>query len=149
MGTQLRKEESMNLRWAAIIGGLIVHVWMGGCVFSQTGKLLVAPSRANTTAARHNDEGIAAYRQGQWAIAKQHFEAAISASPTLAEAHYNLGMVLWETGNDVEATSHLMKAANLEPGNDVIANSPAMRGVQAPSKSFGAGLSSDGHGHSH
>ena len=120
---------------------------LSGCLFSQAGKLLPAPSGANATAGRHNDEGIQTYNQGQLAVAKQHFEAAISASPTLAEAHYNHGMVLYKAGDDGAAQPHFMKAANLEPGNEVIANSPGMRGVQAPAKSFGGAIAPDGHGH--
>lgn len=132
-----------------LFGVLVIGLGMGGCLVGQSGKLLSAPSGANATAARHNDEGIQAYNQGQLVLAKQHFEAAIRTSPTLAEAHYNLGMTLYKEGDDGLAQPHFMKAVNLEPGNEVIANSPGLRGVQAPSKSFGGGLAPDGHSHSH
>jgi tetratricopeptide (TPR) repeat protein len=121
-----------------------------GCFSSQVGKLLPAPSGANAIAARHNDEGLQAYNQGQLDSARQHFEAAIKASRSLAEAHYNLGMVLHKQGKDGEANPHFMKAADLAPGNEVIWSSPPLRSVQMPSRSNGSsGISSDGHGHSH
>lgn len=122
---------------------------LGGCLFSQTGKLLPAPADARPAAAKHNEEGISAYNQGQLSIAKQHFEAAVQASPTLAEAHYNLGMVFYKMGAEGEASPHFMKAANLAPGNEVIWSSPPLSGYQRGAKSFGGGAGSDGHGHSH
>ena len=127
----------------------IAAVVASGCLSSRGGKLLPAPSGTRPAAAQYNDAGIQAYDLGQRESAKQQFEAAISSSSTLAEAHYNLGMVLWEMGAENEATPHFMKAANLEPGNEVIANSPALRGIQRPSKGFGDTLAPDGHSHSH
>lgn len=89
---------------------LMLTVLMGtlagsGCLSSQVGKLLPAPSGAKPAAARHHDAGIQAYNQGQWDSAKQHFEAAINVSPMLAEAHYNLGMVLYKMGAEGDANA--------------------------------------------
>jgi len=126
-----------------------VGVGLGGCLALQKGKLLASPSSANKVAARHNDEGIEAYKLGQAPVAKEHFEAAISASPTLAEAHYNLGMVLYKMGQEDAAYPHFMKAANLEPGNDVIQSAPPLRGIQRPSGGGSGPAMSDGHSHTH
>jgi len=79
-------------------------------------------------------------------VAKQHFETAIKAAPSLAEAHYNLGMGLYEKGVMAEARPHFMKAADLGPGNKVIWSSPPLSGISVPSK---FDTPSDGHGHSH
>ncbi len=86
--------------------------------------------------------------KGSWPW-PQHFEAAVKASPTLAEAHYNLGMVFYTMGAEGEANPHFMEAANLAPGNEVIWSSPPLSGIQRSTKSFGGGAGSDGHGHSH
>jgi tetratricopeptide (TPR) repeat protein len=105
-------------------------------------------SGANAAVSRHNDEGLLAYQQGQWESARQHFEAAITASPELAEAHYNLGMVLYRLGALSEGYAHFIKAANLAPGDKIIWNSPPLAGVLVPekeSKMPGHG----GGGHSH
>lgn len=126
---------------------LLVALTIGGCLSSQARKLLSTPSGTEPEAARHNQEGIEAYNNSQWTSARKHFEAAVKASPSLAEAHYNLGMVLYRTGAEGEARPHFVTAANLAPGNEVIWSSPAY--VPMPSKSISGGGSSDGHGHSH
>jgi Tfp pilus assembly protein PilF len=126
---------------------LFAALTIGGCLSSQAGKLLPAPSGTEPEAARHNQEGIEAYNNSQWTSARKHFEAAVKASPGLAEAHYNLGMVLYRTGAEGEARPHFVKAANLAPDNEVIWSSPAY--VATPAKSMSGGSSSDGHGHSH
>lgn len=77
--------------------------------------------------ARHNNEGIHAYRIGQWEGAKQHFEAALAASPELAEAHYNLGWTLYRLGAMRQGDTQVIEAANLAPGNKVIWDSPPDR----------------------
>jgi len=121
-----------------------------GCQSSPKPTQTVLPAPVGTTAAaaRHNDEGILAYQQGQWESAKQHFEAAITASPELAEAHYNLGMALYRLGAMREGDTHFIQAANLAPGNKVIWDSPPFASVSVPEKEIKM-PSSDGHGHSH
>ena len=73
---------------AVVMGVFVVN----GCQSAPQRTLLAAPAGANVAAVRHNDEGIQAYQLGQWESARQRFEAAIKASPGLAEAHYNLGL---------------------------------------------------------
>ena len=110
--------------------------------------MLPAPSGTSAAAVRHNDEGIQAYQQQQWTTAKEHFEAAIKVAADLAEAHYNLGMVLYRLGALSEGDAHFIKAANLAPGDKIIWNSPPLAGVSVPekeSKMPGHG----GGGHSH
>ena len=148
--TLTNKEDTMGSKKTLLVALLGATLIVGGCVFSQTGKLLAAPSGTNAEAARHNDEGMQAYAQGQLDQAKRHFEAAVQVAPNLAQAHYNLGMVLYKAGAEGEARPHFMKAANLAPGNSVIWSSPALSGVQTPSEwSTSSGTFSDGHGHSH
>jgi Flp pilus assembly protein TadD len=141
----------MGIKRVMIVAILAATVVIGGCASSQTPKdqLLPAPSGSNPIAARHNDEGIQAYRQKLDDSAKRHFEAAVQADPEMAEAHYNLGMVLWELGVMAEARPHLIKAANLASGNKVIWNSPALSGVEIPEREIKIPGSSDGHMHSH
>jgi Flp pilus assembly protein TadD len=110
--------------------------------------ILPSPAGTNAAAARHNDEGIHAYQQSQWERAKQHFQAAIAASPEFAEAHYNLGLTLYRLKAMQEGDAHFIKAANLAPGNKVIWDAPPLRGVKVPDREV-PGMSSDGHMHSH
>lgn len=128
---------------------VLVGVFVGaGCQSIPKRTALSAPAGTNAAAARHNDEGIRAYQQSQWESAKQHFDAAIAASPEFAEAHYNLGMVLYRLNAMQEGDAHFIKAANLAPGNKVIWDAPPLRGVTVPDKEV-SGMSSDGHMHSH
>ena len=129
-----------------LMGGLTL---LGlGCQSAPKPTLLSAPAGTNLSAVRHNDEGIHAYEHGQWDSAKQHFEAAIAASPELAEAHYNLGKTFYRLGAMREGDTHFIKAANLAPGNKVIWDAPPLRNVNVPEKEVAA-PASDGHMHSH
>ena len=129
--------------------GVVVGAMVGlGCQSTPKRTLLSAPAGTNASASHHNDQGIHAYQQQQWESAKQHFEAAITASPEFAEAHYNLGMVLYRLKAMQEGDAHFIKAANLAPGNKVIWDAPPLRGVTVPDKEV-PGMSSDGHMHSH
>jgi tetratricopeptide (TPR) repeat protein len=63
----------------------------------------------------------------RWEAAKAKFEEAIKTQPTLAEAHYNLGLVYDVLRNGKEAYRHFVEAVNLAPGNKIIWSSPAFR----------------------
>lgn len=118
-----------------------------GCQSTSPSTLLSAPAGVVAAAAQHNEDGILAYKRNQWAQAKQHFEAAITAAPSLAEAHYNLGKALYKLKAFKEGDGHFIEAANLAPGNKVIWDSPALKHVTVPEKEpLGGG---DGHGHGH
>ena len=128
---------------------VLVGVFIGsGCQSTPKRMALPAPAGTSATAARHHDEGVHAYQQSQWESAKQHFEAAIAVSPELAEAHYNLGMVLYRLNAMQEGDAHFIKAANLAPGNKVIWDSPPLKSVTVPDKEVTV-PASDGHTHTH
>jgi Flp pilus assembly protein TadD len=116
----------------------VLAVLVTGCAHShQPYPPLAAPAGANTTAATHNQEGILHFKQGRWDLARQHFEKAMAADPKLAQAHYNLGLVLYQLGNKADGRTHFMEAANLAPGDPVIWNSPPLAphgDVQKPLK---------------
>lgn len=117
-----------------------------GCQSTSTHKLLPAPS-PTSKAGQLIGEGIQFYEQNEWMKAKQQFEAAITVSPDMAEAHYNLGMALYKLKDFKEGDRHFTEAANLAPGHKVIWNAPPLRGVSVPDKN--PGLTDDGHGHAH
>ncbi len=107
-----------------------MEVTLGGCAGGGNRPLesaLSAPPKAAPAAASANEEGIKLFYARQWEAAKVKFEAAIRAQPTLAEAHYNLGLVYDALRNDKEAYKHFAEAANLAPGNKIIWSSPAFR----------------------
>ena len=138
----------MMIRVVKIVIPIIVATAISGCALWQ-GSLLSAPSGTDELAARHNKAGIQSYSQEQWDRAREHFGAAIKIAPSLAEAHYNLGMVLYRQGKDAEAEPHFLKAAALAPDNDVIQEAPPFTKTEAPSRPSGFSGMSGGQGHSH
>lgn len=138
----------MTIGAGSILALLIVTTAVSGCQVWQ-GPLLSVPSGTDDLAARHNKAGIQAYKQEQWNQAREQFEVAVKIAPSLAEAHYNLGMVLYRQGKDAEAKSHFITARDLAPENDVIKDAPPFTKVEAPSRSGGYQGMSGGHGHSH
>lgn len=127
---------SLNTHWFHVLLIVVAASAIGGCASAPKSAqtMLPAPSGTSAAAVRHNDEGIQAYQQQQWTTAKEHFEAAIKVAADLAEAHYNLGMVLYRLGALSEGDAHFIKAANLAPGDKIIWNSPPLAGVSVPEK---------------
>ncbi len=105
--------------------GVIVAGCAGGRGTTETA--LSAPPKANPVAAAANEEGIKLFYARQWEDAKAKFEAAIKEQPTLAEAHYNLGLAYQELRDGRAARKHFIEAANMAPGNKAIWDSPALR----------------------
>jgi Flp pilus assembly protein TadD len=73
------------------------------------------------------EEGNRLFAARQWEQAKAQYEAAINAQPSLAEAHYNLALVIDILGDGAAARRHYIEAANLAPGHKVIWDSPPLR----------------------
>jgi Flp pilus assembly protein TadD len=133
---------------------MVIGSLLGGCASDGKGTLeraLNAPPKAAPAAATANEEGIKLFYARQWDAAREKFEAAIKAQPTLAEAHYNLGLVYDAMRNDKDARKHFVEAANLAPGNKEIWNSPAFRqhggDAKATSKSGDFFTPTSGHAH--
>lgn len=141
---------SLNMHRFHVLLFVMAASVIGGCASAPKSAQAVLPAPAGTSAAAasHNDEGVHAYQQAQWESARQHFEAAITASPELAEAHYNLGLALYRLGALREGDAHFIKAANLAPGDKIIWNSPPLAGVPVPEKDSKM-LGHGGSGHSH
>ena len=84
---QLRKEEKTMLSTPVVVLALVIGLLMeSGCQSASAWKLLPAPTGVIAPAVQHNEEGILAYEQSQWAQARHHFEAAITAAPSLARS---------------------------------------------------------------
>ncbi len=113
--------------WLVAIG-----LALSGCGGTGIGKTalevtLSPPPGTPPAVAASVEEGNRLFDARQWEAAKAQYEAAIKAKPTLAEAHYNLGLVYDVLRKDKEARKHFIEAANLAPGNKDIWNSPALR----------------------
>ena len=88
---------------------------------------LNAPANASPTVRSAMSEGNQLFASGRWEAAKGQYEKVLQEKKTVAEAHYNLALVLDRLGKRKEARPHYMEAANLAPGNKVIWNSPVLR----------------------
>ena len=107
-----------------LLAGLLV----GGCAAAAAPeRTLRAPTGTVPAAASAMEEGNRLFAGRQWEQAKAQYEAAIKEQPTLAEAHYNLALVLEILGDGATARRHYIEAANLAPGHKVIWDSPPLR----------------------
>lgn len=127
------------------IGIVVVSlILLAGCAGKQkTVDVLAAPPGTVSAAAAAVDEGNRLFRMNRFAEARAQYEAALSAQPNLAEAHYNLARSLDYLGDPAGARSHYLEAANLAPGHKIIWDSPPLRGYgqeaeTMPKRSAGA-----------
>ena len=112
-------------------------------------QVLPPPAGAEPAGRMGVEQGNRFFAAHQWEAAKKEYEGALEIQPSLAEAHYNLGLALMRLGDPNEARHHFLEAANLAPGNKVIWNSPPLRrhgNVQT--KAEAEATESEG-GHSH
>ena len=136
------------MRWTVLVvlSGLLIS----GCVTTaHEERTLRAPAGALAAAVTAMEEGNKLFAARQWDAAKAQYEAAIKAQPSLAEAHYNLAMVIENLGDEATARRHYVEAANLAPGHKIIWDSPPFRmhGFVEGSKSKGILGSDDARKH--
>jgi Flp pilus assembly protein TadD len=63
------------------------------------------------------DEGVAAFKAGNYAEAAKQFQTFVDERPDVFQGHYMLGQTLAKLNRNQESMSHLQKALELEPGN--------------------------------
>ncbi len=70
------------------------------------------------------EQGEQEFEQGKLGHARACFEMALDRNPDHSGAHSNLGVVLWQEGDNGEALEHLFRALEIAPENpDIILNS--------------------------
>jgi Tfp pilus assembly protein PilF len=112
-------------RWILIC--VMMLTWTGCAGAIKETRTLRAPTGTTPAAAAALEEGNRLFAARQWDGAQAQYEAAIKAQPTLAEAHYNLALVLETLDQFGAARKHYVEAANLAPGHQIIWNSPPLR----------------------
>jgi len=60
------------------------------------------------------NEGNALFKKRRLRDAEKKYQSAIKSFPSLAEAHYNLGLALHKQGRYKESRKHFMRAVKLE-----------------------------------
>ena len=113
----------------SLVWATIVIMTLAGCVARQKAEAqaLHAPAGVSALVSQQLETGNQLFAKKDWAGAKQVYLGTIQADSTVAEAHYNLALVLERLGDKVEARKHYVAAANLAPGNKVIWDAPPLR----------------------
>lgn len=106
---------------------LLLFLATGCAALANPQPTLQPPPGTQPAAVAAMEEGNRLFAARKWEAARTQYEAAIKAQPTLAEAHYNLALVLEILEGDDKARPHYMQAATLAPGHKVIWNSPPLR----------------------
>jgi len=141
------RQSILHFTMMGVVSVLIVGC--GGPPHHQKDHPLPPPAYADSVAATAIEEGNRLFALRDWSEASKQYEAAIQAQSSLGEAHYNLGLSLYQQGRYAEARPHFVRAAKLEPGNSVIRNAPPFRTYGTVEQDTEL-ESSDGHsGHRH
>ena len=78
----------------------------------------------NNKAAETNNDGVRHFTMGKhWTEAGEFFKDALKIDPNLAEAHFNLGLVLHKKNKHKAAAKHFRKASDLAPKDKRIRDS--------------------------
>ena len=142
--------ENRSTRWRK---GVFVLIWVAflvGCAghdHQHQDQALPPPVYADPETAQAMAEGNRLFKERRWRDAEEKYQIAIQSFPSLAEAHYNLGLALYRQGRFSESRGHFTRAVKLEPRNSVYRNAP-------PFRRYGDVTSEtqpepDVHGHSH
>ncbi len=99
----------------------------GGGASSQISSLMSPDGMSNPEAGSKNNEGVDHLVQGHYDVSKPLFEAAISAKPNFAEAHFNLAVTLDGMGNHTEATESFKKALEFGKDNPKISENAVLK----------------------
>ena len=108
---------------------MLMTIVLAGCASERQAQVetLRAPSGTAVSLTELMERGNNEFAARNWTAAKETYAAIIRMDPTLAEAHYNLGLTLERLGDQPEARKHYVQAANLAPGNKIIWNAPPLR----------------------
>jgi tetratricopeptide (TPR) repeat protein len=86
---------------------------------AQWAQAVDAYQRVTTLAPDHgaawNNLGLLQHRMGRYEDARRHYEVALVADPTLAEAAYNLGSLHDDLGDPAQATIWYRRALEIRP----------------------------------
>lgn len=139
-------------RYRPWVSALFALWFIGACATAPPppqNEPLPPPGNATPVAAQLLLDGNRLFAEHRWTSAIMKFEEAVQAQPTLAEAHYNLGMALYKKGPVSAASPHFIEAADLAPGHPVIWNAPPFRKYGTVESSTPTSAP-DGHfGHQH
>ena len=88
---------------------------------------LEAKGAEKNKAAEINNAGVRHFSGKHWTESSEFFEDALKIDPDLAEAHFNLGLVLHKKNKHKAAAEHFRKAAELAPDDKRIRDSEILK----------------------
>jgi len=95
---------------------LIFAALTGACVSTSDSAPKAEPDKADA-ARQYYQLGARYYRNGNYELARERLELALSFEPRMAIAHYTLALTYEELENNRLATQHYGQAVKYEPNN--------------------------------
>lgn len=118
------------MKFLATVCVALVFVGMGACSSKPKPRVLaplaLVDGGVKPQAITATEQGTQAYQAKQFEEAKRYFEQAVTVAPQSGQAHYNFALALNALGDTEFARQHFLEAANLEPGDKTIWDSPAL-----------------------
>lgn len=141
----LRRKRYMY--FVSVLAWLFLVMGCAGHDHKHGDEPLPPPVYADPETAQAMNEGNRFFKDKWWKGAEGKYRIAIQGFPSLAEAHYNLGLVLNKQARFEESLVYFSRALQLEPRNTLYRNAPPFRrygDVTSETKP-----EQDSHGHSH
>tara|TARA_B100002003_G_C13848974_1_gene416244 strand:+ start:137 stop:622 length:486 start_codon:yes stop_codon:yes gene_type:complete len=88
---------------------------------------LEAKGAEKNKAAEINNDGVRHFSGKHWTESSEFFRDALKINPNLAEAHFNLGLVLHKKNKHKKASDHFRKASELAPDDPRIRDSEILK----------------------
>ena len=90
-------------------------------------KALVVKGAEKNKAAEINNDGVRHFSGKHWTESSEFFKDALKIDPNLAEAHFNLALVLHKKNKHKTAAEHFRKAAELALNDPRIQDSEILK----------------------
>lgn len=144
------RNRNQNKRFLTEAFVLLWMVFLMGCAghdHQHQNEVLSPPVYAEPGTKQAMKEGNRLFKEHRWRNAEEKYRIAIKSFPSLAEAHYNLGLALDEQGRYKESREHFTRAVKLEPGNSVYRNAPPFRRYKSVTDESEPAPEPSGHNH--
>ncbi len=103
------------------IGLTLSCLLLAACISTTTGR--VSPTPSDSDAAQANAAlGLNYMQQGNYELALEKLQRAISQDPGMAEAHTTIALLYSRLGDPGKSDQHYRKALQLSPGDPLIQN---------------------------
>ena len=123
----MEMRSTRNIYLASMLAWVFLVMGCAGHDHQHQEEVLPPPVYVEPETAQALKEGNRFFKERRWREAEEQYRIAMQSFPSLAEAHYNLGMALNKQGRFSESRDHFTRALKLEPGNSMYRNAPPFR----------------------